>query len=153
MKLGTMAVVCALRLMAGEPAGFVYWSSAELKGMSQKLAGKADGAKFASESLGKFGNHLAMVARRGGNGQAELHETDADLFVVQTGSATLVVGGTIPNAHNSGPHEVRGATIEGGVKRSLGPGDIVHIPARTPHQLLVDNGREFTYFTLKVSGQ
>ncbi|MGI8744359.1 MAG: cupin domain-containing protein [Bryobacteraceae bacterium] len=151
MKL--MAIVCAFPLIAAAPPGFVYWSSAELKGMAHTLAAKADGAKFASEPLGKFGNHLTMIARRGANGQAELHETDADLFVVQTGSATLVVGGKIPNAKTSAPHEVRGTSIEGGTKRTLGPGDIVHIPARTPHQLQVQDGKEFTYFVLKVSGQ
>ena len=32
----------------------------------------------------------------------------------------------------------------------LAAGDAVHIPANTPHQLLVENGKQFTYFVIKV---
>jgi quercetin dioxygenase-like cupin family protein len=35
----------------------------------------------------------------------------------------------------------------------LSTGDIVHIPAGTPHQLLLDKGKPFTYFVVKVTGQ
>jgi len=153
MKLKTVILMCAFPLIAAEPKGFAYWSSAELKGIGQKLAAKVDGAKFASQQLERYGNHYTMLAHREGNGQAELHETDADVFVVQTGTATLVVGGKIRDPKNSAPNEVRGSAIDGGTKKVLGPGDIVHIAAKTPHQLLIDQGKEFTYFTLKVSGQ
>lgn len=124
-----------------------------MKGLAPKLAEKMDGGKFASKQLARYGNHFMMVAHREGNGQAELHETDADLFVVQSGSATLVVGGKILNSKTSAPNEIRGTGIEGGAKHTLSAGDIVHIPARTPHQLQIETGKEFTYFTLKVMGQ
>ena len=125
----------------------------ELLELQQKLAPKLDGGKFASQQLARYGNHYTMVAHREGNGQAELHRTDADLFVVETGHATLVVGGTILNSKDSAANEVRGTGIEGGTKHALAAGDIVHIPANTPHQLQIEPGKEFTYFTLKVMGQ
>jgi uncharacterized RmlC-like cupin family protein len=32
----------------------------------------------------------------------------------------------------------------------LGVGDVVHIPVKVPHQLLVEPGKQFTYFVVKV---
>ena len=146
-------LLCALPLMAAEPAGYKYWSASELHGMEKKLAGKLAGKNFASERTGEYGNHYTMVAHREGNGEAEFHENDADLFVVESGSATLTVGGKVVNPKTTAPGEIRGPSIEGGVTQKLGPGDIVHIPAKTAHQLALPGSKQFTYFVMKVSGQ
>ena len=136
--------------MAADPPGFVVWSASDLKAMDKKLSAKVDGQKFSSEQLDKFGNHYAMMAHREGDGSAELHEKDADIFVVQSGSATLIVGGEMVNAKTSAPNEVRGTSIKNGTEHKVGPGDIVHIPAKVPHQLMVGNAK-FTYFVMKVA--
>jgi quercetin dioxygenase-like cupin family protein len=56
------------------------------------------------------------------------------------------------NAETTAPHEKRNVTIQGGTREKLSPGDIVRIPANIPHQLLLDGGREFTYFVIKIKG-
>ena len=71
---------------------------------------------------------------------------------MQSGSATLVVGGIMVGGETVEPHEKRNGTIEGGIRRKLSAGDIVRIPARMPHQLLLDGSRGFTYFVIKVKG-
>jgi mannose-6-phosphate isomerase-like protein (cupin superfamily) len=152
MKTNLLLLFCAFPLMAADPAGFVVWSAADLKGVETKLAAKVDNQRFASQQLEKFGNHYTMLAYRQGNGSAELHQTEADVFVVQSGSARLIVGGKIVNPKTTAPHEIRGSSIEGGEEKLLSAGDIVHIPARVPHQLLLTS-KEFTYFVLKVQGQ
>lgn len=149
--LAWMIVLGALPLVAAEPPGFTHWTSNELRAFDGKLAPKMNDKKFASEQLGKFGNHYAMVAHREGSGLAELHESDADLFVVESGSATLVVGGKVVDGKAETAGEIRGPSIDGGSKKRLSAGDIVHIPANVPHQLLVDPGHKFTYFVMKVS--
>jgi mannose-6-phosphate isomerase-like protein (cupin superfamily) len=149
MKIRLIVLLAALPLVAADPAGFALWTAADLKGMQQKLETKIDGQKFASQQLEKFGNHYTMLAYRQGNGSAELHETEADLFVVEAGSARLVLGGKIVNPKTTAPHEIRGPSIQGGVEKHLSTGDIVHIPAKTPHQLLLDS-KEFTYFVMKT---
>ncbi len=146
-------LLCALPLIAAEPAGYKYWSASELKGMEKTLGGKLAGKNFASERTGEFGNHYTMVAHREGNGEAELHENDADLFVVESGSATLTVGGKVVSPKTTAAGEIRGPSIDGGVKQQLGPGDIVHIPAKTAHQLSLNGGKQFTYFVMKVGRQ
>jgi mannose-6-phosphate isomerase-like protein (cupin superfamily) len=150
MKSKLLLLFCALPLMAADPPGFVVWSASDLKGMDKKLSAKVDGQKFSSEQLDKFGNHYAMMAHREGDGSAELHEKDADIFVVQSGSATLIVGGEMVNAKTSAPNEVRGTSIKNGTEHKIGPGDIIHIPPKVPHQLMVGNGK-FTYFVIKVA--
>jgi mannose-6-phosphate isomerase-like protein (cupin superfamily) len=149
MKSKLLLLFCALPLMAADPPGFVVWSASDLKGIDKKLSAKVDGQKFSSEQLDKFGNHYAMMAHREGDGSAELHEKDADIFVVQSGNATLIVGGEMVNAKTSAPNEVRGTSIKNGTEHKIGPGDIVHIPPKVPHQLMVGNGK-FTYFVVKV---
>lgn len=122
------------------------WSAKDLRN-----AGTKPGAGFSSESLGRFGNHYVMLAHRQGPGSAEIHETEADLFVIQTGTAKLTIGGKVVSPKTTSPHEIRGAGIEGGEERLIGPGDIVHIPAKTPHRLVPDG--KLTYFVMKVKGQ
>jgi hypothetical protein len=135
---------------AAEPAGIVIWKASDLKGYAQKLAPKMNEKKLATESLGHYGNHLAMIGHREGDGEAEWHGVQADVFVVQTGEATLVLGGEVVDRRTSAPNEVRGPSIKGGQRHALAAGDIVHIPAKVPHQLLIAPGKEFTYFVVKV---
>jgi mannose-6-phosphate isomerase-like protein (cupin superfamily) len=146
----TLLAACAA-LAAADPAGFALWKGAELKSYEKKLAPKIDAHKVATESLGNFGNHSFMVAHREGSGQAELHEKQADLFIVQSGEGTLVVGGTVVDPKTTEPNEIRGPSIKDGVSKHLGPGDVVHIPAKTPHQLMVDAGKQITYAVMKVN--
>lgn len=135
---------------AADPAGFALWKSAELKGYQQKLAPKIDAHKIAIERLGTFGNHSASISHREASGEAELHERQADFFIVQTGQATLVVGGKVVNGKTTGPGEIRGASISGGSRHPIGPGDLIHIPANIPHQVLLEPGQQLTYVFLKV---
>ena len=52
------------------------------------------------------------MAHREGSGEAELHETQADVFVVQSGEATLVIGGTVVDPKTTVPNEIRGPSIK-----------------------------------------
>jgi mannose-6-phosphate isomerase-like protein (cupin superfamily) len=150
-KMALVAMMLlAVPLMAAGPADVTVWTAADLKSQSAKLAQKLNEQRAASERLATFGNHLTMIARREADGSAEIHEKQVDFFFVQSGTATLVYGGELPEAKTTAPHELRGAAVKGGQRRTLSPGDVVHIPAGIPHQLLVPAGKEFTYFVIKV---
>ena len=149
MKTLPLAILTAAFAMAATNVD--VYSSKDLQALSQKLSQKR--SQFASQNLERYGNHYTMVAERGGTGSSELHEHEADVFVVVSGEATLVSGGTIVNPHTEKPGEIRGTSIEGGERHQIAEGDIIHIPAKTPHQLLIENGKPFTYFVVKVTGQ
>ncbi|HEY2932735.1 MAG TPA: cupin domain-containing protein [Acidobacteriota bacterium] len=153
-KAFTLVLVVAVSLVfcaiAAESSGFDYWSASDLQGYSKKLAVRMNAQKVASERLVDYGNHFLMVAHREGSGEAELHERQSDIFIVQSGQATLLVGGRIVGGKTTAPNEIRGPSIEGGEKRKLSTGDIVHITNKVPHQLLLEPGKEFTYAVVKV---
>ena len=127
-----------------------HYSQADLLGMEKKLEQKKDATGAASETLQKYHIDYTMLSFRSQDGKAELHEKIADFFVVLEGTATLVTGGKIINGAPSAPGEVRGDSVQGGMQTQLKKGDIAHIPANTPHQLLVPKGVTFQYFIVKV---
>lgn len=149
LRLAVLAL--ALPLMSAEPAGYRYWSAQHLLDSEKTLARKMSSLKVASERAGTFGNHYALILHREGSGQAELHQRQADIMVIQSGAATLVVGGTMVKPHPTTAGEIRGPSIEGGTRQKISAGDIIHIPAKTPHQLLLDPGQQLNYFTMKVN--
>jgi len=150
MKTALFLIACGLIVNAAEPAGYKYWSSAELKGLAKTLAPKINEQKVATERLADFGNHYILGAHREGSGEAEYHESEADIFVVESGNATLIVGGQLQNGKTTAAGEMRAPSIQGGTRQKLSPGDVVHIPPKTAHQVLLDPGSQFTYFVVKV---
>jgi mannose-6-phosphate isomerase-like protein (cupin superfamily) len=151
MKLRVLALVLILPLMSAEPAGYKYWSAARLLDSEKALASKMNGQRVASERVATFGNHYTLVLHREASGQAELHQRQADIMVIQSGTATLVVGGTILKSHPTTAGEIRGPSIDGGTRQRIAAGDIIHVPSKTPHQILLEPGQQLNYFTLKVN--
>ncbi len=128
------------------------WKAGDLKGYEKKLSAKIDAQKIASEGFGKMGsNATAQISHREGDGIAELHEMKDDFFVVESGEATLETGGTVVDPKKTEANEVRGPSIKGATKHTLSAGDIVYIPAGTPHRLLLTGSKQFTYFVIKVN--
>ncbi len=142
---------CALALAAPQQPTATYWPAARLRELSGRLAARLTAQKVATENLGRFGNHQVMMTHREADGEAEIHENQVDIFIVQNGQATVVTGGELEGSRVVGPGEIRGTSIRGGRKRTAGPGDVVHIPAGTPHQVLVPPGGRFTYLIIKVN--
>jgi mannose-6-phosphate isomerase-like protein (cupin superfamily) len=146
-----MGLLLLLPLVGAEPAGYKYWSASDLKALSKTLAPKLNAHKVASDNLGDFGVDHVLVVHREGSGEAELHETEADVIMVISGEGTMLVGGTMPGSKTTTKGEVRGPSIDGGtVRQKMAPGDIMHIQPKTAHQVLLEPGKEITYFTLKV---
>ena len=128
-----------------------HWSPAvllERAAYLRKMAKHGDGS--ASETLKEYPQHFAMLSFRSRSGEVEVHERFADLFCVLAGSATLVTGGTVKGARVVGPGETRGISIDGGTKQKLRVGEIAHVPAGTPHQMLLTGDETITSLVMKV---
>ena len=126
------------------------YSPADLMAMEKTLEQKADASGLATETLKKYASDYTMLAFRSKSGKAELHEKFADFYFVVGGEATLVSGGHIVNSATTAPGEVRGDSVQDGRETKLKKGDIVHIPANIPHQLVLAKGATFQYFIVKV---
>jgi mannose-6-phosphate isomerase-like protein (cupin superfamily) len=153
MKKTFLMFVSLIMAIAAVPAGYDHWTAEQFKTREEVLH-KTLKNGLASETLGHWGNHLLLKTRReASSGQAEWHEKQADLIVVQSGQATIVIGGTIVNGKTTAANEIRGTSIEGGERQALKAGDIVHVPAKIPHQVLLDAGQTLDYVVLKVDSQ
>lgn len=152
---GVLAI--AVLMVGGEekvPDGFQQWTAASLRELDQTLKPEtaANAHHIAVRRLADFPQDTFMLARREADGVVEWHENQADVFFVQSGSATLLVGGTMVGGETTEPHEKRNGAIQGGVRRKLSAGDVVRIPPQVPHQILLDGSPDFTYFVIKVKG-
>jgi mannose-6-phosphate isomerase-like protein (cupin superfamily) len=114
----------------------------------RKLAKLSDGS--ASEVLKEYPLHAIHLLVRSRNGGAELHERFADLFYVIDGRAALLTGGTVADAKTIAPGEIRGSSVQGGVQQELRAGDVAHVPAGLPHQMLVSGDKFVTCLVLKI---
>ena len=148
-----LLVLAAVAAFAAAPAGFRYWKATEFQALEKTLAGKVNPQKFANQQIGDFGTHSFMAVHRQGDGEAEIHLNQTDIFVVQSGAGVLVIGGEVVNGKTTAPNEIRGTAIRGGEKRPLAPGDIVNIPVKAPHQVLVEAGNRITYTIVKVNAK
>jgi mannose-6-phosphate isomerase-like protein (cupin superfamily) len=156
VKLGCALAFIVLFASAQEtaPEGFQLWTGPSLTQVEQELKTEAasNPHHIATRRLADFPNDLFMLSRREADGIVEWHETQADVFFVQSGTATLLVGGTMVGGETTEPHEKRNGRIEGGVRRTLSAGDVVRIPPKMPHQILLEGSKGFTYFVIKVKG-
>jgi len=101
--------------------------------------------------LGRGSGYTFALTQRDSAGGVEVHMAWTDEFVMQRGSATLIYGGTADGARETTPGELRGGTIRGGTRVALHAGDVVVIPAGTPHQMLVDRGNRVAYLAFKIA--
>ena len=76
---------------------------------------------------------LRVLAQRRGSGEAEIHETTNHVFIIVEGEATMVTGGTLIAAKQTEPGQIRGTGVNGGQTHRLSKGDVITIPAKTPH--------------------
>jgi mannose-6-phosphate isomerase-like protein (cupin superfamily) len=127
-----------------------HYTAGDLTKAMEALKAKAAATGGAADTLATYNNHHTMLSYRTKDGTAEIHARYADMFYIVRGKATLITEGTLEGGHEESPGEVRGRNVAGGKTTMLGEGDIVHIPAGTPHQLLIAPGEELLYYVIKI---
>jgi glc operon protein GlcG len=111
-----------------------------------KVAAAFDRGAVLFDSSDKY---MVHASRRDKPGIVEVHEKDADIIYVLDGTATFVTGGTIVDGKTVAPGEIRGANVMGGETRQLAKGDVIIVPAGTPHWFKEVPG-PFTYYVVKA---
>jgi mannose-6-phosphate isomerase-like protein (cupin superfamily) len=147
-------LVSALPL-AAQDKPFDYHSSAEIQQKAQQTMAKAvaSPAGSAGERIANYGDHALAISARTKSGGPEVHEQWTDVIMVTGGQATLVIGGTVVgevSAEGGAPGEKRGTDITGGTTQVVKKGDIINIPAGTPHWIKIAPGEDFSYVNVKV---
>jgi mannose-6-phosphate isomerase-like protein (cupin superfamily) len=104
----------------------------------------ANGGQLASGT-----DFTISIARRTGPGQVEIHDKETDTFYILDGEATFVTGGTMVGGRVSRPNQQLGTDIQGGQTHRLVKGDVIAIPAGTPHWFK-EVSKPVTYYMVKV---
>jgi mannose-6-phosphate isomerase-like protein (cupin superfamily) len=100
--------------------------------------------------LGSRGADSYWILFRDGTGKPEQHDGWNDIFVVQSGSATVLYGGELRGGVKTGPGETLGGEIVNGERRKIARDDVLILPAGTPHQFLIEQGESIAYVTIKT---
>ncbi len=77
---------------------------------------------------------LIVIANRGVQRGAEIHAKTNHVFIIVDGEADFVTGGKMIEPKEISPGQIRGSGIDGGQVHRLTKGDVITIPAGTPHQ-------------------
>ena len=134
-----------------QPPAADHWTRPILMERAAYLAKLAKyGEGYAKETIKEYPQHCVMLSFRSRDSEAEMHEHFAHMFLVLNGNATLVCGGTLAGCTRIAPGKIRGASLEGGVRNQLRVGDVVHIPAGRPYQLLLRGENTITCLVLRI---
>lgn len=111
-----------------------FTSASEVTALIAKAKSeRKEGQSLVAEPMLELGFYNGHLEYRASVGDATVHETEAEIFYVIDGSATLVTGGKLVNETRTNPTNLTGKAIEGGTSRSVAKGDFILVPENTPH--------------------
>ena len=94
--------------------------------------------------------HDVQIIYRSGYTQPEIHTDKWDIYVVLEGSGTVRIGGErVGWIDGLSPEEQR-PQLTGAEEFQVTQGDLVHVPARSWHQVLLEPGESMTYALINV---
>ena len=137
-----MKFLFALSLAAAAWAGDVTYVSKD-----KVAAALANGG-----SLVKADDLLVSGSHRVKPGQVEVHDKETDVFYITDGEATFVTGGRMVGGKMTKAGQHIGTNIEGGQTHHLSKGDVIVIPAGTPHWFK-EVPKTVSYYVVKVLKQ
>lgn len=117
----------------------VAWPAANMKaGFSEMVARKLESQRVLEGGAFNFNLRRETAAEEG----ATAHGKKADLYLIQSGEATLTTDGELIDPKPpEGPEGDRdGSGIRNGMTRVVKAGDTIFIPAGVPHQITAVKG-------------
>src|SRR5271166_1455392 len=166
LGFGILALVLSLSATKRVPAQATYVTDAEIQAALQKTApAQVSDKQLKVVSIdGEYNVGIAVIHRakttgRTAGGALEHHQV-TEVYHIVEGNATLVTGGTLESPKEApadsdlvkvltGP-SASGSGIKDGVSRKVGPGDVIIIPANTPHGFSEITSDRIVYLVVRV---
>jgi mannose-6-phosphate isomerase-like protein (cupin superfamily) len=92
---------------------------------------------------------LVSGSHRDKAGQVEVHDKETDVIYMVDGDATFVTGGTAVGLKSTKAGQSIGSDIKGGETHKLTKGDVIVVPAGTPHWFK-EVPKSVSYYVVKV---
>jgi len=93
---------------------------------------------------------VAVQAVQRGPGAVEYHEHTSHIYFMVDGEATFVVGGTMIDPKRTAPDQLRSTTADGGTVYHLTKGDVITVPAKTPHWFKDMPSGKISYYLVSI---
>lgn len=142
-----LTITAAAQTPAGAPASFGIPASVHFIDHDKVAATMAKGGSIVSDP------GLTILANRRGAGDVEYHEHTSHIFIMVEGEATLVTGGTMVGAKRTSPEQMVGTDITGGEVHHMVKGDVITIPAKTPHWWKQLSSPNVAYYAVNIENK
>ncbi len=96
---------------------------------------------------------LIVLAQRREAGPVEYHDHTNHVFIMVEGEATLVVGGTMVDPKQTASDQMRAPSLDGGTTYHLSKGDVITIPAKTPHWFKEVPTKTVAYYAVNIDSE
>jgi mannose-6-phosphate isomerase-like protein (cupin superfamily) len=129
-KIDGVVTYLEIRFDVGAPAGgpATLVTDAGIKSVLATKAAATPAPLMFSAPVGRGDKYQANIVKRTKPQGGGAHDAGDEVHHILEGAGTLVTGGRVVRTAPDGP-----GTIEGGVSRRVAAGDVILIPAKTPH--------------------
>jgi len=141
LTMAALLVAAAVLLGGGVPAAVHYIGHDKVAEVMSK------GGPIVSDP------GLVILAQRREAGQVEYHDRTNHVFILAEGEATLVVGGTMVDPKRTAPDQMRAPSVQGGTTYHLSKGDVITIPAKTPHWFKEVPTKTVAYYAVNIESE
>ncbi len=118
--------------------------------VAKAKADRKNDAPLVAEPILLLSPYRAMLEYRPATAPAASHEKDAELMVVLDGAGNIVTGGKLVDEKRVNAANLSGASITDGHSQAVVKGDMLIVPANTPHQVIPTGGAPIVLMTLHV---
>jgi mannose-6-phosphate isomerase-like protein (cupin superfamily) len=141
LTIAVLLIAAAVSLGSGVPAAVHYIGHDKVTEVMSK------GGPIVSDP------GLVVLAQRREAGPVEYHDHTNHVFVMVDGEATLVVGGTMVDPKRTAPDQMRAPSLEGGTTYHMSKGDVITIPAKTPHWFKEVPTTTVAYYAVNIESE
>ena len=141
----------ALAQSAAPAPATVFMNNKDIMALVDKAKADRKGdAPLVAEPILLLAPYKAQLEYRPGTSPAAFHEKDAELMVVLDGTGTIVTDGKLVDEKRVNANNLSGSSIADGVTHAVVKGDMIIIPANTPHQVIPTGGAPIVIMTMHV---
>lgn len=129
----------------------LFMSEKDITALVDKAkADRKNDAPMVAEPILLLAPYRAQLEYRPATAPAAVHEKDAELMVVLAGTGTIVTGGKLVDEKRANSSNILGSAITEGNSQSVVKGDMLIVPANTPHQVIPTGGAAIVLMTMHV---
>jgi mannose-6-phosphate isomerase-like protein (cupin superfamily) len=144
-------VSSAMAQQPAAPPATVFMNNKDIMALVDKAkADRKNDAPTTAEPILLLAPYRAQLEYRPIGGPAAVHEKDAELMVVLDGAGDILTGGTLVGEKRVNANNLTGPSIANGTSHLVVKGDMILIPANTPHQVTPSGGAPIVLMTMHV---